>query len=426
MGSAMPTTLMRGILAPLICLSLLSLPGCNTDTCVTCTAEVGGTISGLGPNESLTLLNNGGDALSISDDGAFTFSVSQVAGSTYDVTVRSHTPGIACAVSNGSGTIGLSNPASVAVSCAGGTETVLHSFTDSTDGANPNAGLVMDSAGNFYGTTMFGGTNGSGTVFKISPAGLETVLYSFSELNFPQAGLTIDKAGNLYGTTSGGVAGGTVLKVSPAGAATVLYSFAGGATDGAHPWAALTMDSGGNLYGTTTEGGANDAGTVFKIGVTGKESILHFFTGGATDGAVPVAGLVMNSVGDLYGTTSSGGAYDDGTVFEISATGTETVVYSFAGGATDGAYPDAALIMDSAGSLYGTTTNGGANDAGTVFKISPTGTETVLYSFAGDVTDGHTDGSRPQSLILDSAGNIYGTSASGGAYSSLGTVFMIN
>lgn len=426
MGSAMPTTLMRGILAPLICLSQLSLPGCNTDTCVTCTAEVGGTISGLGPNESLTLLNNGGDALSISDDGAFTFSVSQVAGSTYDVTVRSHTPGIACAVSNGSGTIGLSNPASVAVSCAGGTETVLHSFTDSTDGANPNAGLVMDSAGNFYGTTMFGGTNGSGTVFKISPAGLETVLYSFSELNFPQAGLTIDKAGNLYGTTSGGVAGGTVLKVSPAGAATVLYSFAGGATDGAHPWAALTMDSGGNLYGTTTEGGANDAGTVFKIGVTGKESILHFFTGGATDGAVPVAGLVMNSVGDLYGTTSSGGAYDDGTVFEISATGTETVVYSFAGGATDGAYPDAALIMDSAGSLYGTTTNGGANDAGTVFKISPTGTETVLYSFAGDVTDGHTDGSRPQSLILDSAGNIYGTSASGGAYSSLGTVFMIN
>ena len=320
---------------------------------------------------------------------------------------------------------GSSNVINVGVSCAAGTESVLYSFGSSaTEGSGPLSGLIMDSAENFYGTTSAGGTYDLGTVFKINPNGTEAILYAFAggttDGQFPLGRLVMDSAGNLYGTTALGGANdlGTVFKISAAGTETVLHSFAGRQ----QPNGRLIMDSAGDLYGTTTGGGANNGGTVFKISPNGTETILHAFAGGTTDGAEPEGGVIMDSAGNLYGTTAGGGAYDLGTVFKISPAGTETVLHSFVGGTTDGADPQAALIMDSAGNLYGTTVDGGANNDGTVFKISPAGTETVLRSFVG----GATDGARPEAaLVMDSAGNFYGTTQSGGTYHG-GTLFTIN
>ncbi|HVS76953.1 MAG TPA: choice-of-anchor tandem repeat GloVer-containing protein, partial [Steroidobacteraceae bacterium] len=188
-------------------------------------------------------------------------------------------------------------------------------------------------------------------------------------------------------------------------------SFAGGTSDGANPEAPLIMDSAGNLYGTTEYGGQYNYGTVFKISADGTESVLYSFAGSGTDGEYPVAGLVMDGAGDLYGTTANGGTAGEGTVFKISGGGTESVLYSFALAA--GSNPAAALIIDSAGNLYGTTTAGGAHGDGTVFELSAAGTESVLYSFSG----GTTDGSKPAAaLVMDGAGNFYGTTESGGAY----------
>ncbi|MGH8319123.1 MAG: choice-of-anchor tandem repeat GloVer-containing protein [Steroidobacteraceae bacterium] len=478
----------RRVLAFLVWVTLLALTGCGggSSPCTSCT--VGGMVSGLQTNESVALVNNGGEALMVSGDGGFTFSNSQVQGSTYDVTVKFHTPGIECSVANGSGTVGTSDVTGIAVACASGTESVFYSFlggtTDglspaaglimdsdgnlygttsaggpsdvgtvfkisstgmetvlysfaggTTDGLRPFAGLIMDSDGNLYGTTFGGGTNNGGTVFKISSTGTESVLYSFkfkagtTDGWGPFAGLIMDSAGNLYGTTFDGGTnnGGTVFKISATGTETVLYSFKGGTTDGDGPRAGLLMDSAGNLYGTTEFGGTNNGGTVFKISATGAESVLYSFRGGTTDGANPLYGaLIMDSAGNLYGTTSVGGPGNDGTVFKISPTGAESVLYSFKGGAADGAIPDSGLVADGAGNLYGITSSGGANNRGTVFKISGAGTESILYSFAG----GASDGSGPVGLMMDSAGNLYGTTDFGGAYcvsqGGCGTVFKIN
>ena len=300
------------------------------------------------------------------------------------------------------------------------TETVLYSFGGSPDGASPYGGLISDSAGNLYGTTVYGGA-GAGTVFKLSPSGTETVLYSFtggSDGAYPYAGLIADSAGNLYGTTFGGGASyaGTVFKLSPSGTETVLHSFAW--SDGALPYGGLIADSAGNLYGTTWNGGSGSCGTVFKLSPSGTETVLYSFTCGI-DGAYPYAGLIADGAGNLYGTTSGGGASYAGTAFKLSPSGTETVLYSFTGG-TDGGHPYAGLIADGGGNLYGTTGGGGALNAGTVFKLSPSGTETVLYSFACSA-----DGASPYAgLIADSAGNLYGTSL-GGCAASNGTVFKV-
>ena len=329
--------------------------------------------SGLSVKENVTLLLNGGESESVGKNGGFAFSNGLASGSGYDVTVKSHPPGVLCAVSNGSGMGGSSNVINVGVSCAAGTESVLYSFGSSaTEGSGPLSGLIMDSAENFYGTTSAGGTYDLGTVFKINPNGTEAI----------------------------------------------LYAFAGGTTDGQFPLGRLVMDSAGNLYGTTALGGANDLGTVFKISAAGTETVLHSFAGRQQ----PNGRLIMDSAGDLYGTTTGGGANNGGTVFKISPNGTETILHAFAGGTTDGAEPEGGVIMDSAGNLYGTTAGGGAYDLGTVFKISPAGTETVLHSFVG----GTTDGARPEvALVMDSAGNFYGTTQSGGTYHG-GTLFTIN
>ena len=305
------------------------------------------------------------------------------------------------------------------------TFTVLYSFKGSgTDGAFPYAGLVRDTAGNLYGTTAFGGAFGAGTVFKLDPAGVETVLFSFnggSDGKYPSAGLVRDAAGNLYGTISdGGAFGrGAVFKVDATGTKSVLYSFRGGATDGQLPYAGLVGDATGNLYGTTFGGGALGRGTVFKLATTGVETVLYSFKGGA-DGKYPFAGLIRDASGNLYGTTFYGGASGQGTVFKLDTTGAETVLYAFKRGA-DGQGPYAGLVRDPTGNLYGTTFYGGASGQGTVFKLDTTGVETVLHSFTGP-----SDGAQPYAgLVRDAASNLYGTSQNGGFFG-FGTVFRLD
>jgi uncharacterized repeat protein (TIGR03803 family) len=309
-----------------------------------------------------------------------------------------------------------------------GKEKVLHSFSQTGgDGTFPWYGsLVRDSSGNLYGTTLTGGTYEQccGTIFKVDASGKETVLYSFTGTGedgyFPQAGVVRDPSGNLYGMSeSGGTGGaGTVFKLDTRGQETVLYSFTG-STDGGFPQAGLVLDTKGNLYGATSGGGSSSyAGTVFKVDSTGTETVLYTFTG-SSDGGTPQSGLIRDSRGNLYGTTSAGGAIGYGTVFKINAQGQETVLHSFGGG-SDGAAPsESSLVRDSAGNLYGTTPQGGFTDFGIVFKIDPKGNETVLHTFSGS------DGKIPYgTLVIDKAGNLYGTTYEGGAYGG-GVVFKI-
>jgi uncharacterized repeat protein (TIGR03803 family) len=316
------------------------------------------------------------------------------------------------------------------------TYTVLYSFNSySTDGQSPYAGLVRDAVGNLYGTTSEGGTSGSGVVFKLDTTGNETVLYSFTggdDGANPYAGLIRDGAGNLYGTAvyGGALGEGVVFKLHTTGKETALYSFTGGA-DGANPYAGLVRDAAGNLYGTASAGGSSacseGCGVVFKVDTTGKEIVLHTFAGFPTDGEFPYGGLVRDSAGNLYGTTYSGGAFDGGVVFRLDATGKETLLYTFTGGA-DGGNPYAGLVRDRAGNLYGTTITGGsgrcgAEGCGVVFKLATTGKEKVLYSFARGA-----DGVNPNpygGLVRDAAGNLYGTTVGGGAFGS-GDVFKLD
>jgi uncharacterized repeat protein (TIGR03803 family) len=308
---------------------------------------------------------------------------------------------------------------------ADATFTLLYSFQGGTDGATPRAGLIQDAAGNFYGTTVRGGASDLGTVFKLDTTGAETVLYRFTGVPdgaHPYAGLVRDTAGNLYGTTAFGGASdlGTVFKLDTTGKETVLHSFTG--PDGQYPLASLVGDAAGNFYSTTKNGGSNNCsggcGTVFKLDTTGAETVLHYFTGG-TDGYYPDARLVRDAAGNLYGTTSTGGDFY-GTVFKVDTTGAVTVLYTFLG-PRDGAHPHAGLILDAAGNLYGTTYNGGEFGYGTVFKLDATNAETVLYSFKAlrDGTKTYAD------LLRDAAGNLYGTTFWGGSSYS-GTVFKLD
>jgi uncharacterized repeat protein (TIGR03803 family) len=329
---------------------------------------------------------------------------------------------------------GPSNYGSVFKITKAGKETVLYSFTNGADGSHPRGTLSRDPAGNLYGTATFGGSTacnlGCGTAFKLGANGKLTVLHSFTggaDGANPYGGLTRDAAGNLYGTTAnGGVPGqGVVFRMDRTGSETVLYSFSGKPGDGSGPYSGLTRDSAGNLYGTTFFGG-NDSGIVFRVDSSGHETILHSFLGGAAgDGAYSTAGVVRDRSGNLYGTTTSGGSfcnYSCGVVFKLDASGAETVLHDFTGGA-DGANPNDTLIRDAAGNLYGTTPNGGSSNCtggcGVVFKMNPAGKEKVLHTFV------ETDGREPVSgLVRDSVGNLYGTTYGIGAgHYALGTVF---
>jgi uncharacterized repeat protein (TIGR03803 family) len=302
------------------------------------------------------------------------------------------------------------------------TFTVLYTFTGGTDGGFPYAGLLKDKAGNLYGTTAYGGS-GNGTVFKVDPSGVETVLHSFTghaEGGFPVGGVIGDKKGNLYGTTNAGAEHGAVFgavyKLSKSGTVTVLHKFAGDA-DGCNPYATPVMDTLGNLYGTSAGCGARTYGIVWKVSPKGKETVLHTFTGGA-DGGYPMSGLLMDAAGDLYGTAQAGGSSNNGVVYKLSKNGVLRVLHSFAGGTTDGCNPYPTPAMDASGNLYGTTLSCGASNLGIVWKVSKSGTEKVLHNFAG----GTTDGAQPiAGLILDAAGNLYGTTQYGGNQGCHGT-----
>jgi uncharacterized repeat protein (TIGR03803 family) len=311
------------------------------------------------------------------------------------------------------------------------TETVLYGFDGGSDGANPYGGLVFTNKGNLYGTTGYGGTYSYGTVFELNAAGVEKVLYSFGGRSgdgvLPEAGLVIDR-GNFYGTTAaggayggaGGYGDGTVFKLTPAGKETVLHSFNPEIGDGEEPIGSLVFDKDGNLYGTTFSGGAYGYGTVFKLTLSAVETVLHSFNPEMGDGANPIAGLVFDTKGNLYGTTRFGGAYGDGTVFMLSLAGSETVLYSFTGGVDGGAPYAGTLVFDKKGNLYGTTSGGGTDGFGTVFKLTPAGAESVLHSFTSDP-----DGAYPYGgLVLDKEMNLYGTTAFGGA-SGIGAVFEV-
>jgi uncharacterized repeat protein (TIGR03803 family) len=235
-------------------------------------------------------------------------------------------------------------------------EVVLHQFTPPAKGATPFAGVIGDSSGNLYGTTESGGQANKGVVYKLDHTGHETVLYSFTGLSdgcYPYGGVIRDSAGNLYGTTAQcGNGEGLVFKIDTTGHETVLYTFTGG-LDGGSPWAGVISDSSGNLYGTTFYGGSADAGVVFRVDTGGHETVLYNFTGGF-DGKSPQAGVVLDSAGNLYGTTYSGGTANAGVVYKLDSGGRETVLHSFTGG-TDGASPWAGVIRDTAGNIYGTT-----------------------------------------------------------------------
>lgn len=320
------------------------------------------------------------------------------------------------------------------------TLTTLHTFTGSPDGANPYAGLIRDSQGNFYSTTYSGGagrcTNqgGCGTIFKLDTDGNETVLYSFKggvAGAHPTAGLIQDAKGNFYGTTLlGGIdqchqtyvyGCGTAFKLDAAGKETLLHEFCSApkCEDGTLPSGSLLLDAAENTYGTAEYAGPHELGVVFKLDAAGHETLVYSFIG-RSNGADPVGGLIPDHKGNFYGVTSAGDRFDAGTVYELDAAGHEIVLYRFMG-TWDGNAPTGGLIRDAAGNLYGTTSFGGVGNIGVVFRVSALGKETVLHSFAGNP-----DGALPNgNLIRDAQGNLYGTSNAGGAYNS-GTIFKID
>jgi len=333
-----------------------------------------------------------------------------------------------------------------------GQETVLHAFTaDNGDGMNPLAGVIRDDQGNLYGTTSFGGDPmcfpggeyyGCGMVFKLDPSGRETVLHVFTgpsqgDGSAPGASLVGDGQGNLYGTTGYGGDGGCIphngepgcgtgFKLDPTGHETVLYRFTEG--DGEVP-SGVVLDEEGNLYGTAYYGGTYGYGTVFKLDASGKFTVLHSFQGignGAVfgDGSNPSSGLARDAQGNLYGVTIDGGdnaCFDTtpgcGTVFKVSATGGETVLYRFTMTGDAGYFPFSDLVLDTAGNLYGLTLFGGQYGNGTAYKLDTSGHETVLYNFGGEEA-------YQLVPVPGEQGSFYGALYMGGAYGS-GAIFKL-
>ena len=383
--------------------------------------------------------------------------------STNPATTNVSASGLVSAVSLGTSTVvassgGMDGRSTVTVSGGLATESILHTFgPGETDGLQPD-GLIQASDGNFYGTTQSGGANTCfgegtfcGTVFRITPDGVETILYTFGATAtdgwHPVGPLIQASDGELYGTTaSGGAYGaGTVFKLSLSGAETILYSFGASPADGAVPVASLVQASDGNFYGTTASGGANycnqipgtsnNCGSVFKITPTGVETVLYSFGASVGDGVEPTAPLIQASDGNFYGTTSDGGTNAcgippatncGGTVFMMTPAGTESVLHSFGASPADGIAPQGPLVQARDGNFYGTTAGGGGfpcnhpnSCGGTMYRITPAGSVSILYRFGFTPAN---EGSPSGCLILGSDGNFYGTTIDGGPYENPGGV----
>jgi uncharacterized repeat protein (TIGR03803 family) len=323
-------------------------------------------------------------------------------------------------------------------------ETVLYSFQGGDDGAYPNGGLVPDASGDLYGTTGGAGAHGSGTAFELSPGTdgwMETTIFSFcpkigksgcKDGGGTQAGLARDATGDLYGTKRGGGGyGGAVFELAPSSGSweeTMLHTFGVKKGDGDGPFASLILDSAGNLYGTTFGGGnqcgSSSCGTVYELmpdsGGKWKETVLHRFDNHGKDGITPGAGaLLMDGSGNLYGTTAGGGCCA-GVVYKLTPEGEgrwkETILYEFQVGGS-GYEPNAGVVMDKAGNLYGTTDEGGGpNGCGVIYKLAPAGKYKWKYSVLHTFGKGH-DGCEPEgNLVLDQKDNLYGGTVLGGAH----------
>jgi uncharacterized repeat protein (TIGR03803 family) len=322
------------------------------------------------------------------------------------------------------------------------TFTVIHSFGGGLGGSNPVAGLIEDARGNLYGTTT-DGVNGPGDVYRLTRVQAGWALSALTQFGqngqdgyLPLAGLTLGPDGMFYGTNNsggGGAAGGagTVYRLNPAtnSSHTVIYRFSG--PDGYRPLEAeVTFDRAGNMFGTTSYGGSKLEGTVFELIRNGNQwtqSVIYNFSG-LLDGGEPDGGLLFDSAGNLYGTTLQGGDADCscGVVYELSpSAGSWSIrVLHIFDGAT-GRWPEAGLIMDSAGNLYGTTTGGGPSNGGTVFELSPAGNQwnfSTIHTFYRTGMDGESGPEGP--VLLDAAGNLYGATHSDGAYGQ-GAVFKL-
>jgi len=323
----------------------------------------------------------------------------------------------------------------------GQTFTVLYNFTGQAgDGATPSSGMVLDSAGNLYGTTSYGGdltctdepNRGCGTVFKLDPSGVETVVHSFGgypgDGAVPASDLVFDSAGNLFGTTTRGGAYkfcllggcGTVFEVSHAGLETVLYNFgAKGVADGNYPYGKLALDGTGNIYGATDLGSSSGLGTIFRLGSDGVETLLHSFSYKPGSRGEYPSGIIRDPSGDIFGTTFYGGPRNCGAffigcgvLFRLSPGGYEAVLHTFGGSAKAGQSPSNGVLRDPDGTMYGTTIYGGETGYGVVFKRDPSGNVIVLHAFSGYPTDGQYP---LGGLVRDSAGNLYGTTQQGGS-----------
>lgn len=342
------------------------------------------------------------------------------------------------------GTYGCGTAFELMPTAGGGwTEVTLHTFNkDGMDGCGPQGGLTFDAVGNLYGTTTYGGAYNYGTVFELTPSGsgnwTEIILHSFNKDGkdgfSPQAGLTFDDKGNLYGTTGNGGSYylGAVFELTPAGdgnwTEVTVYCFRND-PDGSYPLAGVIFQA-GDLYGTTVYGGFYGYGTVFELRPSGNggwtERILRSFNWNGRDGFFPYAGVVFDTAGNLYGVTSNGGAYGCGAVFELRALAAggwaDQVLHRFRDSQQDGCAPAASVVFDG-GSLYGTTVNGGTYGAGTVFglrrKMSGVWEEGVLHSFGAGG-----DGQDPNGLTIDAGGDLIGTTSQGGTYGA-GTAFAV-
>ena len=436
---------------------------CSTDN-----FTVSGTVTGLNTNEQVTLDNgNISNAVTVTANGAFQFVTQVPYGGSYAVTVGTQPLAQQCTVTGGTGSPVTGPVTGVAVNCTAATENIVYSFAGGpNDGYQPRGPLLLGADGNFYGTTYFGGptqictvgttncsaqgTTSYGVVFKLTPAGVETVLHAFANGTdgaYPAAGLTQDSSGNLYGTTQygGPTNSGTVFKIDTNNTESVLYAFSpntgGVSTDGVNPLGAVLIASDGNLYGTTIFGGTTGEGTVYQVTPAGVESVLVSFGTVASPGAYPTTALIEGRTagspnGILYGTTGNGGTYNQGVVYSWNiTTPAYATMYSFAGGAGDGMNPAGELVQGADGNLYGTTLKGGVGYAatpgnppvvtnygyGVVYKVTPQGAETLLYSFTNGA-----DGSAPKGALLQGIdGLLYGTTSAGGS-GGYGTVYSID